>query len=148
VPWASHGINKATQPRGKLIAVGGITADYTRAGQTLTSIAVTVNGLRVPGLAQVQVVRSDASTVGEAVTAGSQVVFQERILMTNTGATAPDLPHSTWSGTLNPADWSGGCQPGLYQVRAVMVPPGASLGNPSVLGSESAAADWFTCTGS
>jgi hypothetical protein len=54
---------------------------------------------------------------------------------------------STWSGTLVPNDWDGGCQNMLYTVSAEAVPSGSSFANPPD-GSLTVEARWFTCKSS
>jgi len=50
---------------------------------------------------------------------------------------------STWSGTLIPSDWDGGCEKALYTIHAVM--------RPVVLPPHAAGLDvgssWFSCAG-
>jgi hypothetical protein len=124
-----------------------LTVSFTRSGQTVTSIAVSVKSGTADAALQLQVVHSDASEPQQATNdPTSQVVFQKQLPMTNTGSAAPETPLSEWSGTLSPSDWTGGCADGLYSIRAVVVPSGSSYDNPSP-GSSNAETAWFTCTG-
>jgi hypothetical protein len=69
------------------------------------------------------------------------VVFQEHVRMKNIASPEEGPPGavalSTWSGTLRPSDWDGGCRKALYQVfatmRPVILPPyaaGLDVGSP------------------
>ena len=120
---------------------------------TLSSVTVTVNPDIANASVRVQVLHSDATTYADAYTAESagtdQVVFQEQGSATNT-STVGAAGASTWSGTLSPSDWSGGCQSGLYRIAVVWVGPGTLFANPvsspnSGGGDESS---WFSCKGS
>lgn len=128
-----------------------LTANFTRSGQTVTSIALSVKASIADAALQLQVVHSDASDPQEATNdpTGGQIVFQQQMQMTNTGSTAADAPLSEWSGTLSPNDWTGGCASGLYAIKAVVVPSGSSYDNPPQgSGSSNAETAWFACTGS
>jgi hypothetical protein len=60
-----------------------------------------------------------------------QIVFEERVPMTNTGSTVPNTPVATWSGTLSPTDWTGGCQDAQYMINtAVYRRAGYPTGDP------------------
>lgn len=130
-----------------------MSLNFTREGQAITSIGVTVNSPTRDATMQLQVLRSDASLPLQAMQdqTDRQVVFQEQVPMTNieSPATGPlgVVALSTWSGTLSPSDWDGGCQNMLYTVAAVVVPSGSSFANPtSVSGSQTTEARWFTCS--
>ena len=62
-----------------------------------------------------RVVRSDASQVPEADTAPNEVVFDEQVSMTD--GSNPEDTFTTWSGTLKPSEWTGGCQQALYRIE-------------------------------
>ena len=116
--------------------------NFTRSGQTVDSIAVTVQSPIAGATLELQVLRSDAAQLPEADTSSSQVVFQEQVPMIDTTAPAADGPLSTWSGTLAPTDWQGGCQNAFYTVKTIVVPAGTSYDNPI---HDIGQAGWFTC---
>lgn len=126
--------------------------DYKFSGGTLSSIALTV---RTDNFAdatmQLRVLHSDSSSVADARSGSSQVVFHEQAPMTNTGATAPDAAHATWSGTLSTSDWQGGCQAGLYQIQTTVYQTGSAITDPFSTTSPSprefSATEWFSCDG-
>jgi hypothetical protein len=143
-------------PSGSLVQRGGkphsgraralfapMTLNFTYSGQAVTSIAVTVKATIADATVQLQVLRSDAARLPEANDASSKLVFQEQIPLTNIASPPPDAARSTWSGTLSPSDWDGGCQPGLYTVKTVVVPAGSSSDNPVHTISQAA---WFRCS--
>ena len=92
----------------------------TRSGQMVTSIAITFTDAHF----------TDATLALEVIGRDGQVVFEERVPMTNTGSTVPETAVSTWSGTLSPSDWAGGCQNALYTLRFAVYPTGLSLDDP------------------
>lgn len=106
----------------------------TRSGQRVTSLAVTVNAPTHETTMQLEVLRG--SPYGPD--SNRTVVFEEQVPMTNitSPANGPSgtVARSTWSGTLTPTDWDGGCQNALYTVRA-----GAGI--------QTAEAAWFRCRG-
>lgn len=125
-----------------------MTLNITREGQTITSIGVTVNAPTRDATMLLQVITG--SPYGHIVSpATRKIVFQEREPMTNIAspATGPagTAALSTWSGTLSPSDWTGGCQHALYEVYATAVPSGASFDNPPS-GSQSVGSEWFRCS--
>jgi hypothetical protein len=61
--------------------------------------------------------------------------------MTSLAAAQPDGTLSTWSGTLTPSDWHGGCQDALYWVESTVFPAGSS----TPWGGGYTA--WFRCSG-
>ena len=120
---------------------------YFHSGGALSSIAVTLNPNVANASVQLQVVHSDATNYAEAYPGSAQVVFKEQVSTTASPASSFGL--STWSGTLSPNDWSGGCQRGLYEIKWVAVQPGTSFANASAApGNEVGASEWFSCTGS
>jgi hypothetical protein len=120
---------------------------YFHSGGALSSIAVTLNPNVANASVQLQVVHSEATSYAEADAGSTQVVFQEQVSTTTSPASSFGL--STWSGTLSPNDWSGGCQRGLYDIKWVAVGPGTSFANAaSAPGNEEGASEWFSCTGS
>jgi hypothetical protein len=124
-----------------------INLDFTRSGQAITSIAVTVNSSVPDGTLQLQVLRG--SPYGPD--SGRQVVYQEQVPMTNV-ATPSNGPSgtvalSTWSGTLSPSDWDGGCQNASYAVAFAVVPAGTAFENP-LPSTHEGWSEWFTCSSS
>lgn len=125
-----------------------MTLKFTREGQAITSIDVTVNAPIRDATMLLQVITG--SPYGHIVSpATRKIVFQEQEPMTNIAspATGPagTVALSTWSGTLSPTDWDGDCQHALYEVYATTVTSGFSFDNPPS-GSMSAGSQWFTCT--
>jgi hypothetical protein len=108
-----------------------ITLHFTRGTQGITSIAVTVNASNRDANMRLQVLRGNPY----GPDSGRQVVFEEQVPMTNIGSPALGPPGtvalSTWSGTLSPSDWDGGCQDALYAVQA-------NTGSTALSG-------WFSC---
>jgi hypothetical protein len=96
-----------------------IRLDFTRGAQGITSIGVTVNAPDRDAHLRLQVLRGNPY----GPDSGRQVVFEgQSVPMTNIRSPA-EGPHgtvalSTWSGTLSPSDWDGGCQNALYAVQA------------------------------
>jgi hypothetical protein len=123
-----------------------MSVTYNRSGGTLSSINLTVNPSMPDASIELQVLHSSASTASDVNTANSEVVYQAQVSATNTSSTAAEP--SSWSGTLSPSDWSGGCQSGLYQILAVSVGPGTSLANASSANSERDYSGAFSCSGS
>jgi hypothetical protein len=54
--------------------------------------------------------------VAQADNAPNHVVFDEQVSMTAVKPGARDGAVSTWSGTLKPSAWTGGCQHALYRI--------------------------------
>lgn len=122
---------------------------FTRNGQTVTSLAVTVNASFTDGTLQLQVLHGNPYGPTSGPAPDRQVVFQEQEPMTNIASPSSGAPGtealSTWSGTLSPSEWTGGCQQGQYEVWATVVPAGSSFTSPLPDGSESSGSQWFTC---
>jgi hypothetical protein len=122
--------------------------DFTRGSEGITSIRLTVNAPTRDATTLLQVITG--SPYGHIVSpATRKVVFQEQVPMTNIAdpAQGPNgtVALSTWSGTLAPGDWDGGCQHGPYEVYATTVTSGASFDNPPD-GSQIGGSQWFTCS--
>jgi hypothetical protein len=117
-------------PRGPL-GFMPITLHFTHGAQGITSIDVTVNSSVRDANMRLQVLRGHPY----GPDSGRQVVFQEQVPMTNIGSPAVGPPGtvalSTWSGTLSPSDWDGGCQKALYAVQAQV--------------GMTALSEWFSC---
>ncbi len=109
-----------TVPRGapRPLAFTPITLRFTRGAQGITSIHVTVNAPNRDASIRLQVLRGNPY----GPDSGRKVVFQEQASMTNIESPAAGPPGtvalSTWSGTLSPSNWDGGCEKALYTVRA------------------------------
>jgi hypothetical protein len=109
----------------------GIRWRFEARDHTFTSIALTIRDNQfADATLLLRVVRSDASQVPEANNAPSHVVFQQQFSMTPLGSPAPDGTRSTWSGTLSPSDWDGGCQEALYRIEYAVYAAGSSVENP------------------
>ena len=104
---------------------------------------------------QLEVLRTKPSELIPAmnhVPGSFQIVFQEQSALTDIAPPPTGSPGtvalSTWSGTLSPPDWTGGCQEDeLYNVSAVVVPAGSSYDDPPD-GSQTVRSEWFSCSGS
>jgi hypothetical protein len=115
---------------GEPLGFSPITLSFTRGGQGLTAIDVTVNAATLGGTAQLEVVRGVIEGRPEA--SPSQVVYQEQVPMTNLSSPSSGPPGtvvlSTWSGTLSPRDWAGGCQKGPYEITVKVSPAHPTTG--------------------
>jgi hypothetical protein len=113
-----------------------IALHFTRGAQGITSIDVTVNASSRDATMQLQVLRGNPY----GPDSGRAVVFHERVPMTNIASPAAGptgtVALSTWSGTLSPSDWDGGCQKALYSVRA------------QVSSGMTTDSEWFSCSSS
>ena len=103
-----------------------IALDFTRSGQQITSIKVTVNAPIRDATLQLQVLRTHDRVCPACSNAERQVVFKEQVPMTNIASPAEGPPGvvalSTWSGTLSPSNWEGGCQNAFYTVAFESAP--------------------------
>jgi hypothetical protein len=90
-------------------------------GGRLTSIDATVNAATLGGTVRVRVVQG---VIDE--THAGKIVFQESAPMTDVTSPVSGPPGlellSTWSGTLSPADWQGGCGNGPYEITVQVIP--------------------------
>jgi hypothetical protein len=122
-----------------------INLDFTRAGEGIKSIAVTINAPTLGGTALLQVVRNARADISYGNLAGGQVVLQEQVPMTNIASPKSGPPGtqalSTWSGTLATSAWDGGCERRKY-VMTVKVSPANPT--PEARG-EWAESGWFVC---
>ena len=102
---------------------------FSHDGDRLTSIDVTVNAATLGGTARIRVVQG---VIDEGHT--GQVVFQGTVPMTDIASPVSGPPGlellSTWSGTLSPSDWTGGCGRGPYEIT-VQVTPKLNPTNPN-----------------
>jgi hypothetical protein len=105
----------------------------TQGAHGITSIDVIVNAPSRDADMRLQVLRGNPY----GPDSGRQVIFQERAPMTNIASPANGPPGtvalSTWTGTLSPSDWDGGCQNALYAVEAQV-------------GGMTARSEWFSCS--
>jgi hypothetical protein len=118
---------------------------FTRdASGALTAISVTANAALLDATASIQVIHGHVDTPADVTP--SQVVFQEQVPLTNIASPASGPPGtvalSTWSGSLSPNDWTGGCQSGSYQVSVSVSPVHPT----QVEQDESALSESFTCS--
>lgn len=129
------GVFSSSQPRQPTglgpLAFSPLDMAFTRdASGNLMSIQVTVNAATRGGTALLQVVQGQINPQ-DATT--NQIVFQERVPMRDVTPSPNGPPgtvvQSSWSGTLSPSDWSGGCQSGGSYGLAVRVSP---TSNPTV----------------
>jgi hypothetical protein len=123
---------------------------FNRDGQLLTSVGVTVRSQYYPdATVAIEVLHRDASQPANIDVAKTETVFVETAPMTATGATGEGAVLSTWSGTLSPSDWNGGCQDGYYVIETAIYPAGtthATPFDPKYQNEESN--EWFSCNGS
>ncbi len=149
----SRAVTQALRPTGGGLVSPSISTsvNYNRSGGALSSIAVTLTPDVADASIQLQVIHSDASTYAEAYSqeyaGNAAVVFEEQVPATPTPSTTSSRHLSTWSGTLSPSQWSGGCQSGLYRITWVAVGPGSSFASPGA-DSEADSTEWFSCSGS
>jgi hypothetical protein len=101
-----------------------LTLDFTRGSEGITSIGVTINAATLGGTALLQVVRGVPDSP-QSVTS-DQVAFQEQVPMTNIVSPPSGPPGtvilSTWSGTLSPSAWGGGCENTAYVIDVKVSP--------------------------
>jgi len=128
---------------------------FARDGHTVTSISFTVGDDLIPNaMLAIEVIRahptSPAGPTGQESVVNGTVVFEERAPMTNTGSTTPSTAVATWSGTLYPREWDGGCQDGLYYIQATVYSAVLSSDNPFDPGTMNRydATGWFRCSSS
>lgn len=118
-----------------------LTLGFSRASGAITSIAVTVNAPSLGGTALLEVVRGSYY----APLSERAVVFRDRVPMTNIASPASGPPGtvalSTWSGTLSPSDWDGGCENATYVVIAKVYPGSPTQYEPA----EAAKSGPFVC---
>jgi len=105
----------------------GLELDFKRDGKTVSEIAVTLTAPDRNAEAHIRVMRGNPfGGDSDAPTLDRHVVFQSHVRMKNIFSPEKGPPGtvalSTWSGTLIPSDWDGGCEKALYQVRATMKP--------------------------
>ena len=133
-----------------------ITVGYNRSGGTLNSIDLTVNPSMPDAQIRLQVLHTDVdvSKLAPGVDPSSNVVYTEVVSATNTtpGTAAAANGPSSWSGTLDPSRWKGGCQSsGFYDIRTYSGGPGAVLTRPASIGEppvDGYNSGWFSCSGS
>ena len=122
-------------PAGK-ISANPLTTEFTDGGNEYTSIDASLLSMSSATTLELRVVRSDASDVADADSAANTVVFDEQVSMNADDANPEDGPYSTWSGTLTPSEWNGGCQQALYRIEY-------HFGDSELYGSSG----WFQCSG-
>ena len=116
------------------ISLNPLTTEFTASGDEYTSIDVSLLSPTSETTLNIGVVRSEASDVAEADSAPYEVVFGEQVAMTD--GSNPEDTYTTWSGTLTPSEWTGGCQQGLYRIDY-------DFGTEDTAGSSG----WFQCSG-
>jgi hypothetical protein len=121
-----------------------LTLHLHRSGGRVESVDVTVNGYVRDAVMRVQILRGNP--LGNSGPGPNHpAVFTEQVRMTNLpshGAfPARTFPLATWTGTLKPGDWRGGCLKKQYEVsveirpaKPARFPEGEGLGSP-----------WFRC---
>ena len=131
-----------------------LSVTYNRSGGELASIAVTASPTTANASTAVEVLAAAASATPGMATGPVKIVYQEQVPLSAPSAAAPEQ-RPTWSGTLSPSDWNGGCQAGWrYSVVLVAVGPGTSLADLLSGTSEEQATSgkaewdgtgWFSC---
>jgi hypothetical protein len=116
------------------------TVHFTASGNEYTSIDLTIRSSTPEAIGRVLVFRSDASDAHKADNAPDHVVFREQVSVTSVKPTAVDPTQSTWSGTLTPSEWAGGCQHALYRITFDFGYPPRNLDAGGWTG-------WFQCKG-
>jgi hypothetical protein len=128
--------------------INPLDLNITRSDGAITSISVTAYAATLGGTAQIEVVRGQME--GQVPSTTGQVVYQERVPMTNVASPASGPPGtvalSQWSGTLSPAEWDGGCQNAPYWLLIAVSP----ASNPTTGGTEGeqVQSGSFQCSGS
>jgi len=123
-----------------------MTVAFSRDVGGLSSIKVMLSPNVDQATIQLQVIHSNAPTLEGASANNAQVVYQTQVA--TTAPTQAMAGPSFWSGTLSPSDWSGGCQPGFYQITSLAIPPGTMFATATAKpGSEFDGSEWFSCTG-
>lgn len=107
-----------------------------RSGRTLNSLHVTVNPSFADAKIKLEVIHTGGSPSSQ------KVVYAKRVAATNAG---PETAASTWSGTLSPHQWRGGCGRGIYWIYAESLGPHTSFGDPTARDSESDTSERFRC---
>lgn len=112
------------------MAFEGLELDFARDGKTTSAIAVRLTAPYRDAKAHLRVLRGNPyGGFAGAPTLDRQVVFQTHVRLKNIAAPDDGPPGSvalsTWSGTLTPSDWDGGCEKALYTVHAAMRPRGS-----------------------
>jgi hypothetical protein len=123
-----------------------LTLHVHHTGNRVSSIEVTVTTAYHDSALRVLVLRG--SPLGNSGPAPNHpAVFQERVRMTNLpghGDVPAGLPLATWTGTLSPTAWKGGCENKRYEVYAEIRPlnPKPHLYTPQY---EDLGSPWFRC---
>ncbi|MDX6481188.1 MAG: hypothetical protein QOG85_1698 [Gaiellaceae bacterium] len=121
-------------PAGK-ISLNPLTTEFTADGNAYSSIDASLLSIDNATAVELRVVRSDAADVADADSAASTVVFDDQASMADDG-NPEDGSYTTWSGTLTPNEWDGGCQQALYRIEY-------HIGDSDLYGSSG----WFQCSG-
>ena len=130
IPSSSQSSPVDTRPR--------LSVKYNRSGKELKSVHVTVNPTFPNAKIEIQVLHiGDTSTS----TAGETIVFKKQVSAKN----IPAGTASTWSGTLAPTDWNGGCKAGIYWIYENAVSTSASLTQTTETDSQSETSARFRC---
>ncbi|MGH3010012.1 MAG: hypothetical protein ACRDLM_11490 [Gaiellaceae bacterium] len=140
------------QAKGDRLFIMVPSIKYTRAGGELTSIAATINDDHFSAAAlNIEVLHTDVPLSElQGTNPETQLVFSEQTPMTATGSTTPDTAWWTWSGTISPSDWSGGCTDGSYGIRFAVATAGTSIADAfaSGTGTDRTGIAWFRCNSS
>lgn len=138
------GLGPWPYPKFRRSAGDPLTVNLSRHGHQISSITVTANSTTRDATMRLLVLRG--SPYGKPGRAPNHpAVFTERVQMNNLpspGDVPPgSFPRATWTGTLSPSDWRGGCQKKLYEVFLQIGPAHTS---PSAEG-ERLGSPWFHC---
>jgi len=142
-------------PRSRPLGFAPIALDFVRSHGEIESIAVTVNAALSDAGMVLRVLRGNPygpELTSDDFAQGREVVFEKQLRMRNlpssmipshVAADRGSFAVSTWSGTLLPDDWAGGCQKTLYSVTARV----SALTDPGFANGSRAGSAWFSCAG-
>lgn len=109
-----------------------------------SNVKVSVSAPIAHGSLEIKVIRVPNQPGTDPAAETSQVVYQDRVPMTEVypgGVANGDSPRSTWSGSLSTSDWAGGCASRyLYAVEALATESASGAGPGS-----SDRSRWFSC---
>jgi hypothetical protein len=132
-----------------------IALDFVRNDGEITSVAVTVNASLGDTAMLLRVLRGNPhgpERTSDDFAQGRDVVFEKQLPMRNIPSSMipsqaegdrGSFALSTWSGTLFPHDWIGGCQKALYSVTAWV----SALTDPGFADGNRTGSAWFSCAG-
>ena len=124
-----------------------LTLHIQRSRGRISSIKVTVTTAYHDSVLRLLVLRG--SPLGSGGPAPNHpAVFQERVRMTNLpghGDLPAGLPLATWTGTLSPTTWKGGCESKRYEVYAEIGPAKPAPKHVYTPQDQALGSAWFRC---